>query len=471
MSFRLRLVLAAAYLLAAVVIALEIPLALNVDRRAASEFQSGVLGNAAVLAARSADLVAGANRAAGPSARTLTRLRALAAETSDTGVQRVVITDVRGEVLADTEGLAETGTPYATAERPEFGAALFEGRIDFRRRPSESLGEELLLVTVPVVDAERVVGAVRVSAPTAAVEADVRRSWLRLGLIGLLVVGGGLGLAWLLAGTVARPLERLRRTAGSLGQGDLDARASAEGPAELRAVARSFNDMAAALGANLAAQSDFLANASHQLRTPLTGLRLRLEALEEEGGTVAVQAGKATAELDRLSALVEDLLELARASSADVTGREVDLADAADQALRRWTAPAEAAGKQVRLAGSGPVPAWANGGDLAHVLDNLIENALRYTPAGTTVTVEARAEGGRAVLAVADDGPGIPVGERERLFERFYRGARGKESGPGTGLGLAIVAELAARWDGDVRLLEGPGTRFEASFPAPPTVS
>jgi hypothetical protein len=154
-SFRTRLVLAAAYLLTAVVVALEIPLALNVDRRADSEFQSDVLGNAAILAARASDLVAAANGTAAARRQALTPLRELVAETTTMESERIVVTDARGRVLADSEGLASAGTGYATTERPEFRVALSEGRIDFRRRASESLGEELLLVTVPSSTARR----------------------------------------------------------------------------------------------------------------------------------------------------------------------------------------------------------------------------------------------------------------------------------------------------------------------------
>jgi signal transduction histidine kinase len=462
-SFRTRLVLASAYLLAVVVVALEVPLAVNVERRAASEFQSGVLGNAAILAARSSDLVAEANAAS------VRRLERLVGETTQSGSERILVTDARGRVLADSDTAAARGAPYATAERPEFGVALFQGRIDVRRRFSDTLDEELLLVTVPVVDSQRVVGAIRVSAPTGAVQASVHRSWLRLALIGVAVFAAGLVLAWFLATSFARSLEGVRDAASALGRGDLGARAPAEGPKELRAVAGAFNNMASTLVANLAAQRDFLANASHQLRTPLTGLKLRLEALREQGGETGAQAAKAEAELDRLSELVDGLLELARASSVDSTGRTVDLSEAARAAVQRWTEPADRSGKRLRLAGEESAAVWGDSTDLAHILDNLIENALRYCPPGTEVAVETSKDDGRATLRVYDDGPGIPPEDRARVFERFYRGTNGRRAGPGTGLGLAIVAELARRWGGEVRLLDGPGTRVEASFPASPT--
>jgi two-component system, OmpR family, sensor kinase len=460
-TLRARLVLGAAYLLAVVVVALEIPLALAIERRAESEFQSSVFGNAALLAARVSDAVARGNE---------DRVEEIVAGVQRRPGERILVVGGDGRVVADSSGTAPPNAPYATSERPELGAAL-GGRVDFRRRASETLGEELLLVTVPVVEGQRVAGAVRYSTPTGTVAESVRESWLRLAAIGLAVVAAGLALAWFLARSLARPVERLGGAAARLGAGDLDARAPEEGPTELQALSATFNRMATSLAANVRAQRDFLANASHQLRTPLTGLKLRLEALRAEPGPAAEQAAKAEAELDRLNALVGDLLELARASSSDPTGRTVDLVDAARQAVVRWEEPAARAGMQVQLGRDTSARVWADSGDLGHILDNLVENALRYCPPGTEITVEAVHGDGRAALIVSDTGPGIPPEDRRRLFERFYRGSLGKQAGPGTGLGLAIVAELARRWGGDVRLLDGSGTRIEASFPAAPTAS
>jgi signal transduction histidine kinase len=465
-SLRTRLVLAAAYLVTAVVLALVIPLALNVERRADADFQAAVLGRAAILSARVVDQVAAANRNSDEPVPT--RLAALVAETAAQADERIVVTDAQGRVLADSAGEAAPRELFATAQRPELRVALFDGRVDNRRRFSDTLGEELLLVTVPVVKQDQVVGAVRVSSSRGPVAAAVHRSWLGLALIGLAVIGAALALAWLLAGTLARPLARLRDTAARLGSGDLDARAAAEGPKELSAVAASFNRMADTLASSLRAQRDFVANASHQLRTPLTGLKLRLEAIRGEGGVAAENAAKAEAEVDRLEALVEDLLELARASTVLPTGTTVDLAEVAGQAVERWQDPAAEAGQTVALGEHASAPVFADPGDLAHVLDNLIENAVRYCPAGTHITVETSSPNSRAALVVADDGPGIPPAERARVFERFYRGSEARRSGPGTGLGLAIVYELVERWGGDVRLLDGPGTRVAATFERAP---
>jgi two-component system, OmpR family, sensor kinase len=292
----------------------------------------------------------------------------------------------------------------------------------------------------------------------------VHDSWLRLAAIGLAVIAGAFVLAWFLASTVSRPLSRLRDTAGRLGGGDLDARASTQGPAELAALGVSFNRMADALASSLRAQRDFVANASHQLRTPLTGIKLRLEAIRAEGGEAGENAAKAEEELDRLEALVDDLLALAGAATALPSGVTVDLSTVVEEAVERWRAPASEAEKTVTAGRREQALVFAAPGDIAHVADNLIENALRYTPPGVEVVVESEAANGRATLVVADDGPGIPEEDRARVFERFYRGSNGRALGPGTGLGLAIVAELVERWGGEVTIAEAPGTRIQVAF-------
>ncbi len=461
MSFRARLVLGAAYLLAVVVVALAVPLALNVDRRARSEVEAEVLASSAVLAARVSDLVARANPAPGSATPVTRTLRSIARQASVGEGSRTLIVDADGAVLADSDGTATLGEPYATPDRPELSEALGAGSVDVRERHSDTLGEDLLLVTVPVADGGAVVGALRVSAPLGEVESSVRESWIGLVLIGLAVVGAGLVLAWILAGTVARPLERLGAAADRLGEGDLDARVEPEQPREIETVGRTFNRMADALAASMAAQRDFVANASHQLRTPLTGMKLRLEAIRAQGGPAAEEAAKAEAELDRLSALVTDLLALAGASSLESEAESVDLGAAAQDAFGRWEQPAETAGHALRLANGDGARARASVVDVAQILDNLVENAIRYSPAGGEIAIEAS---GRD-LVVSDTGPGIPEDERARVFDRFYRGEGGRRIAPGTGLGLAIVAELASRWDAEVELLDGPGTRIRVRFP------
>jgi two-component system, OmpR family, sensor kinase len=467
MSFRARLVLGAFYVLTAVVLALVIPLALTVERRAESDFRSAVLGDAAILAARVADLVPGAG--VNPGGRADRRIDTLVDESAGDRTRRVVVVDAQGRVIADSAGTARQGAVFATAARPELRTALFHGRIDTRTRASETLGDELLLVTVPVVDRERVAGAVRVSASTEEIASGVRGSQLRLAAIGAAAIAAGLVLAWLVALPLSRQIRSLHLASSRLGRGELDARAPEEGPRELAALAGSFNRMAASLGGSIESQREFVANASHQLRTPLTGMRLRLEAIREEGGFAAEEAAKAEADLERLSAIVDDLLALASASSRDATATSVDLGVVAREAAGRWRPAAGAAGKRIELETRGNAVAWANAEDVAHALDNLVDNAIRYAPESSEVRIVAERRNGAAALLVADSGPGIPDEERPHVFERFYRGAAGRQTGPGSGLGLAIVAALVERWGGDVRVLDGPGTLIEAAFRPPPT--
>jgi signal transduction histidine kinase len=280
----------------------------------------------------------------------------------------------------------------------------------------------------------------------------------------------GLGVAWLLANSLSKPLRSLAGTARRVEGGDLEARAEEIGPAEQREVATAFNDMTDRLGTVLAAQREFVANASHQLRTPLTGLRLRLESARAKSGPDAgPELEAAEREVERLARLLSSLLTLAREGDRPGPSRPVSLARAAERAQERWTASAEQEGRTLELVGDGDATIAASEEDLAILLDNLIENALRYSP--SRVEVDWGRDGSEAWLAVLDEGPGLAPGEETQLFERFARGSAG-HTRSGTGLGLAIVDTLARRWRGRAALANRPdgGTRAEVRFPAAVTV-
>jgi signal transduction histidine kinase len=245
-------------------------------------------------------------------------------------------------------------------------------------------------------------------------------------------------------------VRRLDEAARRVAEGDLSARAEVEGSAEQRSLARTFNEMTERLERLVGSQREFVADASHQLRTPLTGLRLRLEAASGEVRDAAVRddLDAALAELDRLSAIVRELLELSRAGERDVGAEEISLGDAAARAAKRWEAAAEDRGQRVEVDRRRDGSTWASRADVDRVLDALIENAINYSPAGSAVTITAL--DGR--IEVRDQGAGLALGEEEEVFERFHRGAAGRAGPPGTGLGLAIARELAGRWGGSVSL-------------------
>jgi two-component system, OmpR family, sensor kinase len=234
-------------------------------------------------------------------------------------------------------------------------------------------------------------------------------------------------------------------------------------------VASAFNEMTGRLSTSLRAQREFVANASHQLRTPLTGLRLRLEAaaLKSREPEVRRELVAAEHETQRLARLLSELLMLAGERERPAP-QPVDVAEAAAAACVRWEGPAQRSGHALRVDEGDPAEVAASVEDVASMLDNLIENALNYSPPGTEVTIGWRAEGPRVRIAVRDQGPGIEQHERDRLFERFYRGEAGRRGAAGTGLGLSVVEALANRWEGDAQLSNRPegGALAELVLPA-----
>jgi two-component system, OmpR family, sensor kinase len=451
-SLRARLVLALFYVLLLALVALAIPLALNVERRARSDFEARLGGQAQVIAASLSEAL--------PRADARRVLSPVVAEYARELGGRVIVTDGSGVLVADSTRPQAPRESYAS--RPEVARALDGERVRLVR-VSDELGGRYLFMAVPVVRGDDVVGVVRVSQPTAEIDSRVRRSWLAFALVSLLILLVGSLVAWTLGTSLARPLRALAVSATRLGRGDLATRAPVDGPPEVRAVASALNRMAAELDALLASQRDFVANASHQLRTPLTGLRLRLEALAADPAQRA-EAEAALREVDRLGRLIDDLLRLARASSPEPTGGPVDLTEQVREAGTRWSARAAERGQRIEVRADGAARAFANPADVAAALDNLIENALVYSPAGTRVLLETAAANGVATVAVEDNGPGIAPDELPRVVERFYRG-RGAAA-PGTGLGLAIVHEIATRWGGRLELESDGGTRAIVRFRA-----
>jgi signal transduction histidine kinase len=283
----------------------------------------------------------------------------------------------------------------------------------------------------------------------------VRRSLGSLALLLGLVLALGVIAALVIAGGIARPLRRLETTAGRVADGDLDVRAEVEGTTEQRSLAHSFNDMTARLAVLLRNQQEFVADASHSLRTPLAGVRLRLEEARAAGvspeADTEIEAGMR--EVDRLAAMVEELLVLSRAGERDLPPERVELADAAERAAARWSGRARECGiALIAEPRADAGTAWAPRAELDRALDPLVENAVAYAPRGSTVRVVATAD----AVEVLDDGPGLSAGEEEAVLERFHRGSAGGRVPGGSGLGLAIARELTGRWGGSAGIANRP---------------
>jgi signal transduction histidine kinase len=432
-SLRGRLITAFAYLLVLTVAALAVPLAVNIDRRARTELEARLAEGGQLIASSVADAVDDGD------VRPLRRVVSSYATDLDADV---VVTDEDGVVVADSEA-SSLGSDLS--ERGEIARALQGERV---RSVGDGIDGETLYVALPLVDREDVVGAVRVARPLSQLNATVTRSWLVLAAVGVFVVLIGLAIAWGLASSLARPLRNLSETATRLGAGDLEARAAEAGPRDVTEVARAMNVMAEDLQRSIDSQQDFVANASHQLRTPLTGMRLRLEGIAADGGAAAGSAQAALKEVDRLGDLVDDLLVLARTSRREATGSRIDLAESMREARDRWSERAVKSGHRLETQADEDVVVYADPSEIAAIFDNLVENAIAYTPRGSVIRMEARGDGHEQIISVEDNGPGIPSDDVARAFERCYRGKTGKSAGPGTGLGLAIVREVAERWGG-----------------------
>ncbi len=450
------------YVSLTIIVALTIPLAISLDRRARAELERENLIRAGTIAQD-----VGAENLAPDRAGTLRKLVDQAAPQVD---GRVIVVDATGHLLADSQGVAN-GELYATPERPEIVAAL-QDRPTSVVRFSQDLGTDIMATAVPIVDESRtgasaVAGAVRITRSMDQVDATVHRVTLGVVAIGAAGLAAGLILAFALSGSLARPLRRLAEVAKRFGSGDLSVRAGdIRGPDEVEQLATSFDRMAEQVEGTVRAQREFVGNASHQLRTPLAGMKLRLESAIADADDDAIRAELVAAEteVDRLSAIVDRLLATAARSELgppDV----VDLRAIAEDAVGRWQPQAREAATKLTVDGS-PVDARAHRGSVEQIIDNLLDNALVYAPGDVRVATTAR--DGLAIIEVRDHGPGIAPDDLDHVTERFYRGS-GARAG-GSGLGLAIVQELAERDGGSMGVSRGPdgGTIVEISFPEAP---
>ncbi len=444
-----RLLLTYLGLTAAVLLVLEIPLGISFARSEREALTADVERDATVLVTFVEDELE----------------RGLPMEMPSLGEQyrrrtggRVLIVDRKGTVVADTDPVAGS-KDYSS--RPEVASAL-RGHRATGVRHSATLGTDLLYVAVPVASGGNVYGALRITYPMSAVNRRVRRNWLLLGLVAVVVLSMAALVGTQLARWVDRPVRTLRRATSALAAGDLSVRADASaGPPEMRDLAHTFNDMAGRLEDLVDAQRTFVADASHQLRSPLTALRLRLENVEDGLGPEAREdVEAAVAETSRLSSLVDGLLALARAEGARVERGVVDVAGVVHERAAAWRPLAEE--RRVVLGEDAEaVRALALPGALEQILDNLLANALEVAPAGSKVTVTVGRRGDWVEVHVTDAGPGMTDDERTHAFDRFWRSPdRGGEGG--SGLGLAIVHGLVVAGGGEVSLEPAPGGGLDA---------
>ncbi len=289
----------------------------------------------------------------------------------------------------------------------------------------------------------------------------------------LVVIVGGLLVFGLRRGL--RPLDGAARDVAARSALSLDPIEAGDVPREVAPLVASINGLIGRLATAFSAQRRFLADAAHELRTPVTALRLQLQLLRRAADEASREEAMAELEsgIARSQRLIEQLLDVARSEpDGEVTRKEpVELAGLARVVVGRLSVQAEQLGVDVGAAGPTGVLVRGDKDQLTVLVDNLVENALRYTPAGGVVDVEVRRRDGRAELRVIDNGPGIPEAERERVFDRFVRGEDARvqaRDASGSGLGLAIVRAIAQRHGASVSLhtpASGRGLEVRVGFP------
>ncbi|MEW5762705.1 MAG: ATP-binding protein [Bacillota bacterium] len=386
---------------------------------------------------------------------------------------RVLVVDRTGRVLVDSFG--ESRLEGKALRHDEVQAALAGKNAAGAHVLAD--GERVLYAAVPVAVDGAPGGAVMVVTALDDVYAALAQVRTRLFLVSLAagLLAGLLAVA--LAGLLTRPVAELKRAVQRMARGHLDARVPVRGGDELGDLAAAFNAMGAELARVDRMRREFLANASHELKSPLSSIKALAQSLvdgrEEDVEVYREFLRDIDGEIDRLGRLVNDLLTIARLEGEErpPENRVEDVGRIVEQVVALHRARAAQNGvilrSEVREGTEWPV----NRDLLTLVLVNLLDNALRYTPAGGEVTVRAQAGKDGLEITVRDTGVGIPEEELPYIFERFYRvdRARARETG-GTGLGLAIVRQAVRRMGGRVTVESktGAGTVFKILLPACP---
>jgi signal transduction histidine kinase len=396
---------------------------------------------------------------------------------------RILLVDTAGQVSRDSEGQARGWSfwdvahyekrpsgPQGTWKDDKNQTWLFVGRPATLRQNTAVRRQEWIVFTAHEPD---------------------RRQWFGEHLARPLILAGGIGLilsallAWLISRSVARPLQQVADAAHAIAQGDYDQTAPVSGPTEVRHLAQDFNTMTRQVRASRDAQRDFVANVSHELKTPLTSIQGYSQAILDGTAADAETVGRSAAiihdEAGRMGRMVAELLDLARIESGQIVMRRepVDLGSLLGNLVERFRLRADESGTEL-TAQVADIPSVTGDGDrLAQVFSNLLDNALKHTPQGGRVTLKAKPltpSGVRRLgkswpsgveVAVSDSGQGIPPEDLSRVFERFYQVDKSRRHTGGVGLGLAITREIVEAHGGSIKAesIVGLGTRFTVVLP------
>lgn len=460
MNLRLRTrIFIGSFLLILVTIgALGIPLLIVVRDHALDEVESSLMGDAF----QTASLVVAVLESSDPAA-----IEGVAKGVSAQTGARVTVTDATGHLVFDSD------TPGREVEdftnRPEIQTAL-SGLTATEIRHSQTLNTDLLVVTVPVARAGKVVGVVRLSRDIAEVRADQLRASIGVGVLLALLAAAGAWVASIVSRGVTRPLIAIADTAEMIGRGELEARALEAGPPEIRSLARTLNDSARRVGSAIATERSFMGNAAHQLKTPLTALGIRLEAIGDSvdlNDSARRDLAAARSEVQALSRLIDQMLTLSRTSEpgAVLLEQPSDATPVLVSVAKMWREQLADLGIDLETEIEPDLPPIALPPELvAQASENLLDNIAKYCPDSDRASFRAgRAADESLEITVSDSGPGLDANSAERAFDRFVRG---QTPASGSGLGLAVVRQVAEAAGGTVDLTtSADGTTVQMRIP------
>ena len=384
------------------------------------------------------------------------------------GTIAAVVQTGTGRVFA-----SQAGSSRATAELKSMPADVVDGTTV---QPTDLAGDTTWRVaTIPVRENGQMTWIVRVARSDRDVVAALQQLVIQMGLAVPLVLLVAIGSGQFLAGRALDPIDAITRTAGQIGAEDLGRRLGLRGRDEIGRLAATFDRMLDRLDHAFQQQRQFTADASHELRTPLAMLMSQIDiALERTRTPSQYQQALSSMREDvaELSRLVSELLMLARAEAGQepLAREQVDLAQVTSGVLISMEPLATSRQIQLRAAHGEKASLQGDETRLMQLVINLVDNAIKYTPPGGSVTVATWQEPGWAILEVKDTGPGIRAEHRQRIFERFYRADSARARGGGAGLGLAISRWIAQAHGGDIQVSCGAsgGTTFNVRLPAVP---
>ena len=353
----------------------------------------------------------------------------------------------------------------------ETGTALDTTHLLFTRR---STGAWVGYCTAGVVYASDIIGVLLLVSPVQEIMQNLYQLQDQMILTFVLIAGAALLSSWIFSRVITRPIAGLNRGIQRMSKGDFSSRVKVRGSGEMKQLARAFNSMSEKLETLDQSRNQFVSNASHELKTPLATMKIMIESLiyqpDMDKNLRTEFMTDINNEIDRLSAIVSDLLTLVQMDSQNVklTRENLSIAQLIKENAHRLQPIADQKGQKIQLSLSDPCDIYADKSKLNQVIYNLMENAVKYTQNGGVIRVNLQRQGRDARFTVSDNGPGIPKENLPHIFDRFYRvdKARSREKG-GTGLGLSIVHQLVLLHGGaiSVESEEGKGATFIVELP------